>query len=422
MRASVTSYSPRLRGFATLLFTLVILTSLIGFSYVSASTTATHQRVILQDKISTEAFNAAQAGLDYGVPYLTSNYSSITDGSQVNFTNGDGSSTNINFAFVGSKDLIRITATGTSSDGSSRTLQQQVKYETDSGNASLSFALQSQGGVTMKNNAVISDLSGSAQSILSGGNVTLKNNAQTVLSTGVASVGPDNIGSDIVMNDLTFAATSDTDLFLNFLNAPFADFQDATVTMTFSPHSGNYTYSNLTNLNGVTIQVDQSNGVGSTSNNAVLGTTNSPTVLVLLLNGTGSFKISNNAVINGKIITNNGNIVLDNNVTLNGDLIVDGDVTLNNNVTVNGDVIATGTLNMKNNATINGVGFALSDITLENEAEVNGAVLSGGSNVYIKNTATITYNPSNAEVTNPSQTATTGSYGKISGSWTDFSS
>lgn len=422
MRARVKSNLSRCCGFTTLLFTLIVLISLVGFSYISASTTVAHQRVVLQHKISMAAFNAAQAGIDYGIPYLTSHYATITDGNQVNFTNGDGSSTNIRFDFVGNKDLIRITSTGTGADGSSRTVEQLAKYETDSGNATLSFALQSQGNVNMRNNAIVSDLSGSAQTIRSGGTVSLNNNAKTFLSTGVASIGPDNIGSDIVTSDLSFAAISDSDLFLSFLNSPFINFQSAATTMNFTPRTGNYTYHNLTNMNGISIGVNHSNGIGRMGNNAKLGNTNSPVTLVIKLNGNASFQISNNAIIHGKIITSQGNIVLDNNTHLYGDLVVDGNVTLGNNVIVDGNVITTGNLLLNNNAKINGVGFALGNVDLINNAIINGAVLSGGNLVNLRENAQITYNPTNAQVKNPSGSATTGSYGKVSGSWTDLSS
>lgn len=422
MRASVTSCSARFCGFTTLLFTLMILVSLIGFSYISASTSAAHQRVLTQYKISNSAFNAAQAGLDYGIPYLTSHYSTITNGTQVSFTNGDGSSTNVHFDFMGNKDLIRITSTGLTPDGSSRTVEQLAKYKTDSGNASMSFALQSQGGVVMKNNAIVSDLSGSAQTIRSGGDVSLSNNAKTILNTGVASVGPSNIGSDIVANDFSFASVSDTDLFLNFLKSPFVNFQSATTTMNFAPKTGNYTYSNLTNINGTAIGVNHSSGLGKIGYNAKLGNASSPVTLVITLNGNASFQISNNAIIYGKIITSKGSILLDNNTHLYGDLVVDGNVTLGNNVIVDGDVITTGNLLLNNNAQINGVGFALGNVDLINNAIVNGAVLAGGNLVNLKENAKITYNPTNAQVTQPGGGATTGSYGKVSGSWTDLSS
>ena len=424
MRVSVTSCSSRSScGFTTLLFTLVLLMSLIGFSYISASTVLTHQQGISQNKVTLQAFNAAQAGLDYGMPYLTAHYSSIADGNSVQFTNGDGSSTHVVFAFQNGKDLIQITSTGSAPDGSSsRILQQLVQYKTDSGSSGLSFALQSQGNVNLSNNAIVSDLSGGAQSIRAGSNVTLGNNAQTILSTGVASVGPDNFGSDIVMNDFSFAETSDDDLFLDFLSVPFIDFQAATTSMNFTPHSGNYTYYNLTNINGTEIGVNHSNGLGKVGNNARLGSTTSPVVLLITLNGNASFQISNNAIVHGKIITSQGSITLDNNTHLYGDLIVDGDVLLGNNVIVDGDVITTGNLTLNNNATINGIGFALGNIDLLNNAIINGAVLSGGSEVNLKNNAKITYHPENAQVTPPTQTVTSGSYGKVSGSWMDVSS
>lgn len=423
MRACVIQHSSsHSRGFTTLLFTLVILMSLVGFSYISASTLTTHQQNISQDKIALEAFNAAQAGLDYGVPYLTDHYATLANNSSVEFNNGDGSSTTVVFTFVDGKDLIRINSTGSAADGSERRLQQLVQYKADSGNGNLSFALQSQGGVVMKNNAIVSDLSGSAQTIRSGGDVSLSNNAKTVLSTGVSSIGPSNIGSDIVMNDFSFSAVNDADLFLNFLKSPFVDFQSATTSMNFTPKTGNYTYNNLTNINGTSIGVNHSNGLGKVGNNAKLGSVNSPVVLKITLNGNASFQISNNAIVHGKIITSQGSILLDNNTHLYGDLIVDGDVTLGNNVIVDGDVITTGNLLLNNNAQINGVGFALGNVDLINNAIINGAVLAGGNLVNLKENAKITYNPTNAEVTNPGVSISSGSYGKVSGSWMDLNS
>lgn len=421
MWASAAKCSSRQRGFATLMFTLVILMSLISLTYISASTITNHQRGLVLDKLEAQTFNAAQAGLDYGTPYLTSHYSTVTDGSSVQFTNGDGSTTNVTFAFVGNKDLIRMTSTGSApNSASSRTVQQLVKYKSDAGGGTLGFALQSQGAVSMKNNAIVSDLSGSTQTIRSGGLVSMSNNAKTILDSGVASLS--SPGRDIVMNDLSFAALSDANLFLNFLNAPFTDYQGSNISTTLNfSHSGNYTYYNATNIFSGSIGINQSGGLGQIGNNAKLGKANSPVVLYITLNGNASFQISNNAIIYGRIITSQGSIKLDNNTHLYGDLIVDGNVELGNNVIVDGDVITTGNLLLNNNAQINGVGFALGAVDLSNNAIINGAVLSGGNKVDLSNNARITYNPANAQVAPFGQAGgSNGSYGKVSGSWREL--
>lgn len=412
------------QGFSTLLTTLVVMISIIVFAYTSSSIINEHQIATKNDFLKARAFNAAQAGLDYSIPYLDKNYNSITDGTTmvVQFTNGSFATVRANFE--NGKDLIQLVSVGrSSSNGESRSLQQRIQYQVSHTSGGLKSALQSQGNVTMTNNAIISDTSGNKKSIITGGGATLTNNAYTLLSTGVAS-NYANIGPDIDRNNTQFGSKNDTLLFNDYLGAPMTTFQNESTSLNIGGYSGAHTYnSEIDNKKGVSISITQSNGLGSLSNNAKLGAVNSPVVLVMNLANGGSFSMTNNTIVYGKLITKNGPLSLNNNVTVTGDLIVEGNLTLGNNVIINGDIISTGTVTLTNNAKVNGIVFSLGNVSADNNAIINGAVLSGGT-TSLKNNAKIIYDAENAKFTTPGDTnggsATASGYGKISGSWSDL--
>lgn len=390
-------------------------------SFISASSVTTRQHVLQQSYQNMTSFQTAQAGLDYSIPYLTDNADTIGDGDGITVNLSGGNYFTLVFEFLDGKNLIRVHSTGHAGDGSgSHAIEHIVHYIEGEKTIMPSYAVQARGELAMFNNADISDLSGSLYTARLGGDADLNHSASTTLSSGEASTRS-GIGEDIVRFDTEILSSSDADLELAFLGIALATYLEATPTLTLPAQTGNYDYqADINGVVGETILITHSGGSANFGSLSYLGTATDPVILVVNLDGAGTFRMQNNTEIYGKVIVNNGTASIENSAVIHGNLIVDGNLQLGNNVTIDGDVIATGNVQMQNSSEVNGAVFALGDVNLENNVTINGALMSGGE-ITMKNSAQVIYNPENAAISIPGEKTATG-YAKISGSWTDLSS
>lgn len=366
------------KGYATLAITVVVLLLITLIAFVTARAVLTEQQTTNSQYHTQQAFNAAQAGLDYGLVYLNKNQSAVTDGMTLSGSLPDGSTYGITYTFIGgSSDTIKITSKGVSKDGTAeRSVQQLVKLVTSGGGTIPETPLSARGQVDLSGSAIVTNLEGSKTVSTGDPAPTVSGHAQTVLSSGVSSTSS-GIGSDISY-DATLGGYTDTQLQINVLGVTIAQLgASATVTAT---GSGNTNYNTLVDgLTGVTIHITQ-DGSAELNSNTVVGSSDKPVNLVI----TGDLKLSGNLIIYGNVIT-------------------------------------TGAVDISGNVQIYGLVFSLGDIGVESSVSGNtqihggivvGGIFSGSGN------ASISYDSAILEDT---LSIITGDYAKVPGSWKDIS-
>ena len=352
------------KGAAVLVITamLVILAVLLfvfAFSYVRMQ-----QKTATNQYYNDQAFQAAEAGLEYGAAYLQTNASTVTGTASAGVINDtlttvtmtDGSTYSVNFTnpTVNDYTLLTIKSTGTNKDGTStRVLQQQV-YEKST---NITYTAMTAGNVSFVGGSTMTNTTTNLNMAI-GGTLTINNGASTYTSSGQSS-SQGNIKSDIVQNDSAFSGLSESQFFQTLFGA-----SEATVQATATASSTYY-------------------------NNAVAG-------------GDYSQKLSG---MTGKVIyINQSTVSLGQGVTIGSSadpvtIIVEGDLTVANGVTIYGFVYASGP----------SAGF-----NLAGGAKIFGGMASYGT-MNISNGFQITFQNIPAL-----QSGGAGSYTKVPGSWKDF--
>jgi Tfp pilus assembly protein PilX len=350
---------------------LMVITLIALFMGQTLSTEAKIQGNSFRDQ---QAFSAAQGGLEYAINYAQTNRATITDGQTLTGTQADNSTYSTVLNFVGGNSKINVVSTGRSADGTATRIVKQVIIVTGGSGIIPPGPIASRGNVSLANNVAVTNLYG-ATTIVTGGAVSMKNNSQTVLASGVSST-PGNIQSDITQNNTGIGALSDSALQTTYVGMALSSFQSV-ATNSYSG-TGTQDYSaQLSGQAGKVIYINQgSSGTVTMANNLTVGTSSSPTTIVII-----------------------------------------GNATFNNGITLNGNIYVTGNITIGNNTTINGYVFAVGNITLSNNGIINGAAVAGGTTTAASNNAAINYNPTNL---NNNNVVGGTNYGKVSGSWQDM--
>jgi len=315
----------RERGATTLLLTTILLMTASMIIIFAASYSMMQQKIASNQYQSNQAYEAAEAGLEYGIVYLQKNSATIL----ANPNNGyiqaysDSNITNVTlannnkFSIVYSNPIaynykiIQLVCTGTNSDGTStKVISQGVAVQGLTTPPSLPSTLK--GNVTLSDYADISNYTAvsSAPTISSGGSVVLTGNATTSTWNGGSSVG--NIRSDIQQNVSMLTNITNADLFAQY----FSVTSNAMKKYVTNFYTTNYILA--AGQTGVSIWIDQAvNFSGSTT----IGASNNPVLIII-----------------------NGDLQMTDNVILNGLVYVLGSVYVNGNASINGALVATGAL------------------------------------------------------------------------------
>lgn len=363
------------RGYVVLAVCIVLLMVITLIALFTGQTLSTEAKIQGNTYRAFQAFNAAQAGLEYGINYAQTNGATITDGQVLTGTQADGSTYSAVLNFVGgTKTVLNVVSTGTSAGGgATRVIKELIKLAPISSSIPQN-SVSSRGNVTLKNNATVNNLTGGT-TIVSGGTVDIKNNAQTVLSSGVSSTAS-LTKSDVVENNSSLSGMTDTALQTLYTGMALTSFQSLAASSYTGTGSGDYT-SAVSGQTGKIIYINQggSSGTITTGNNLTVGSATSPVIIVVI-----------------------------------------GNISLGNGLTIYGNIYATGNIDVGNNSTVNGLIFATGNLTLSQNSTVNGAVVAGGTTTFAANNIVINYS---ASVLNQNNQA--GSlYGKINGSWQDM--
>lgn len=331
----------RQKGFTILLLAVALLLISTMLILFAAEYSSLQLKITANLLANQEAFEAAEAGLEIAIPYFQANYSAITTQANGGFlqpyVNSNTShvplANNATYSFVFSNptannyNLITITATGTSPDGSAnRTLVQQI-YAYSTG-AVPNMSAETQGAFSLNDTTTLTNISTNFN-IKTGGVVTILNGAQTITNAGVTSTASSQ-GNDILSNQSTLSSQSADDFFQNYFGVTPSALQTlANYTYT---NGTDTTYNNLNGVNGAIIWINQIAQTAFINGSTVIGTQASPVILVI----DGNLTLSGFATIFGIVFILNpsSQTQISNNATINGALASTASISLLNNSTL----------------------------------------------------------------------------------------
>ncbi len=355
-------------GFATVLFSVLILAILSVITTVSSKVSISEQRVSANEARTNQAFNAADAGIDAGLSHLQNYADAIivdgdSDGFIDSYTHADITnvvlSNNSRYTITysnptaGDFNVVEITATSFNDDSTStRVLKQKVMLDITIVSSPVS-TLTARGIVDISGNLEISNTE-SDITIWSGGSAELSGSAKTVISNDSSSSDSSGNGRDVYDTDSHLSSVSESDFFKLFFTSSPEQIQRSANIQLAGTGTDNYS-SQLDGKGGVSIWVDQSAGTAKLNANVVIGSPTKPVIL-----------------------------------------FVDGDMHMNGGVKIYGLVYVTGELTTTGNSDIYGAMISQNSVTGSGTPNIHfdSAVLNNLDSV--------------------------GTYTKVPGSWRDF--
>lgn len=325
------------KGAATLLFAVVLIVLSTLIIIFAANFGRTQDQIVANQHRNNQAFQAAEAGMEFAINYLQKNLSTIIAFPANGFINySDSSTTNIalpngsKFSAVytnptaNNYDLILITSTGVSDDGSSSHVVIQLVQKGIFLPTPGTRTLTSKGTVFLDTGTIIKNII-TNQNVQAGSTVTFNGTAISVTSTGTTS-SSSGIGPDVQQNSGAISSESQADFFTTYFDSN-TDILKGEVDHYYT-NSSNTDYSaTLNNFVGTSIWIDQATGTTATINGATtIGSSTNPVILVV-----------------------NGNLSLTGGVTIYGFVFVTGTTTMTipngkNNIT--GGFVSAGNVNL----------------------------------------------------------------------------
>lgn len=293
-------------GGATLILTVVLLVSATLMMFYAAQHHMLQQKIIANQNMNSQAYYAADAGIEFGIVYLGQHTSTVATNPTNGFINYGATDSNLTNVQLnnGSKfsivytnptqynyQLIQITSTGQSADGTAtRVLHQQVY----SNSPALKYAIVSQSNMVASGNVTVTGQNG----VDLGGTFTKSGNIKI---------------SQFTQHDATLANMSASALFSSIFGMSTAQMQ---------AQSTYYANSNSINFNALSGKVWINSNV-SISGNSTIGSATNPVLIII-----------------------NGNFTGSGTVTIYGLLYIMGTTTISGNLTLNGGLISQGAITM----------------------------------------------------------------------------
>lgn len=291
------------QGMVTLVIALMLMLIISIVILLVARSTTIEQRISANEFAAKQTFAAAQAGLQFAIPYLAANKSTIvrdtdndgyidsySDANTNNVSLSNGASYTITYSNPqhDNLDLIQIQSVGTSANGATTRTVTQLVQSYNSGMAHPgNVGLVGKSIVNLSGNVdVINTVTNST--IHSGGLINSSGSVSLTTSLGsTGSVYDPEAGA--TMNNTALQDATATELFQNFFGALPATVR-AGADLDYTS-SGNYSAT----LNGVTGKVIWIEGDASFSSNAVIGSQSQPVIIIV----NGTVDMSGTVVIHG---------------------------------------------------------------------------------------------------------------------------
>lgn len=293
------------KGAAILIITVILLTvALLGMVYL-ASEGVFQQKTAANQTANTQAFEAAEAGVEFGLLYLNANTSTIlasASGGYINYGPGDSNITNITltnnskYSIVytnptqNNYNILTITSSGVGPDGAStRAVREQVIRSTSSLSTATTIGNISSKGV--------------------GGNIT---GISAISSGGTADPAAVASGT-ITSNDSTLSSMTGDQLFMSIFGVSKATMQSQS---TYYSNGSHVPWASLSGINWINSNV-------TLASNTTSGSVASP--IVLIINGNLTMAGSGTPTING-IVYVIGTASLAGTSVINGLLFSEGGI------------------------------------------------------------------------------------------------
>ena len=339
LRATKVSLA-RQQGITVLVLTVVLLLAATVIVVFAAKFSLTQSRITSNQYRNAQAFEAAQAGLEFGMAYLNSSATTIlanhsgghlvpySDANTTNVALSNGAKYSIVYTnpVANNYQLILVTATGTSDDATStRVVQQEVQY----GSSLLApgtYSLVSTGRIALSGSTTVTNTQ-TNNTIEAGSSVTGSGSFKTVTSSGTTSTSG-NFGSDITQNVSSLANTSSGDLFSDYFGMTEAQY----IAKAGHSYSNNSNYA--TTLNGMTnttVYINAGTGSANFSGSATIGSASAPVLIVI----DGNLNISGSLILYGFIFVNGASTATTN---LSGSINITGGMATTNNISASGSI------------------------------------------------------------------------------------
>lgn len=314
-------YRSNQQGLVAMLATIILLTSATAATFITSQSVQIQIKKTHSEYATKQAFEAAQAGLEYATAYLSHHHNTLLVDSNAsgyldqNATTGSVGSSNAHYSFTlsnlhsGNYNLVKVTSTGTSADGqSSRTVSQLINFYPFLKLAAIpQLPVTVKGSVTMNGNTEINNTT-SELGIWSG------ENSQINGSAGLKTTGPNNIKED----DQNLKNASLEALFKNYFGVSMSNMKH---------HSGVHITdgTDIDNTTDAFYWVTPPSGKLNLTGNTTIGTTQNPVIMVV----EGDLKVGGTVAFNGFMF-------------VTGDLETVGSAEINGAIVVNGTLTSTG--------------------------------------------------------------------------------
>jgi hypothetical protein len=342
------------RGAATILITVILLSVSTLIVLFAANYGVMQQKASANSYRYYQAYEAAEAGLEFAIPYLQKNKTTIlagpvggyipaySDSSTANVTLGNNSKYTIVYSnpIANNYDLIKITVTGTSDDGtSSQVISQLVKFDSFLSTTPNS-PLTAKGAVTLKGSAQVNNPTATTN-IVSGSTISIEGSASTTTNNPGITSTASGLSSDVTQNNSSLSSMTPDQMFLNYFGVSQSEFKNSVSNYYSNSSDTNYNSA----LNGKTntmIWIDQTGGTAKLDGSTVIGSATQPVILVV----NGDLRLAGTATIYGLVfVLGEADTDSVGSSNIYGALINTGSLSLNGSAQVN---YSTSTLNSLN--------------------------------------------------------------------------
>ena len=315
-------------GMIVLAGVLTLLSVSTALTLVTAKNGASEQRLIRNEMNSKQAFEAAEAGLQYGKIHIKdwkpTNTMPTYHHSLANNTQFD-----VSFSQPNHDDplTLKVVSRGESTDGTAKkTIEQLVKFSPLIFKNKLpNSTVIAKEEVTIRNTRIRTSRNRNRGNIRCGRYARINENARTTRNETTESSST-RLGDDILQNDASLANLSKEQFFHYIFGQSSKKIKKKSDIM-ISASSNN---SNKIDIDDTIIWVDSNAAIRS---NGRLGTVDKPVLLII----NGTLTVYNNVTIYGMVYASNSIRRLGRNTTIYGSLVSAGSISLDDSANINYD-------------------------------------------------------------------------------------